>query len=69
MPTVRVGALAGRRSHNSHIVVHKPCHLRTTVVDGRVVLLENKQNSIVLVLEEQELDAKHFTVVESVYSS
>ncbi|EYC22434.1 hypothetical protein Y032_0017g3348 [Ancylostoma ceylanicum] len=39
------------------------------VVDGRVVLLENEQNSIVLVVEEQELDAKHFFVVGSVYSS
>ena len=63
MPTVRVGALAGRRSHNSHIVVHKPCHLRTTVVDRRVVLLENEQNSIALGLEEQELDAEHSAVV------
>ena len=63
MPTVRVGALAGRKSHNSHIVVHKPCHLPTTVVDRRVVLLENEQNPIALALEEQEVDAKHSTAV------
>ncbi|EYB87334.1 hypothetical protein Y032_0265g667 [Ancylostoma ceylanicum] len=63
MLTVRVGSLAGKRSHNSHTVVDKSCRLRTTVVDGRVVLLEKEQNSFALVPEEQELDAEHFTLV------
>ncbi|EYB89681.1 hypothetical protein Y032_0229g2930 [Ancylostoma ceylanicum] len=38
-------------------------------MDGRVVLMENEQISIALVLEEQELDAEHFTVVGCGYTS
>ncbi|EYC46245.1 hypothetical protein Y032_0403g819 [Ancylostoma ceylanicum] len=45
------------------LVELKPCRLRTIVVDGRVVLLVNEQNSNALVLKEQELNEAHFTVV------
>ncbi|EYC12492.1 hypothetical protein Y032_0047g1511 [Ancylostoma ceylanicum] len=67
MPTVRVGAPACKRSHSSHIAVHKLCRLRTTFVDGHVVLLENKQYFTTLAVEEQELDAENFTIVGRVY--